>query len=189
MTLDNEETKPNAYQVEDDSNLEEKDLQRTFLFGKGDEEKSGDEPDMEAEGAGGERFGQNNDTPSGDDKNNPSQNAGYSNEYFRRSEPLEEHPEFQNFKDSNQLGQSNYNEASGAAATGQSDEENKGPERDSNDNKQDQNTSYQTGTADNEGATEDDDNSVAGYGELPEQQKVGGTTESTDNENNKPVAD
>jgi hypothetical protein len=170
-----EEVKPTASRVEDDSNLEEKDLRKTtFMFGS--EEKDGTEPGMEANGAGGQRFGENSNTPSGDDGNNPSQNAGYSNEYFKRSEPAEEHPEQNNFKDPNQLGQSNYTESTGAVPTGQSDEENEGPEKeDSEDNKHEQNTSYQEGTADNDGNTTgtNADGDVAGYGELPEQQKVG----------------
>jgi hypothetical protein len=186
MTLNNEDNKPNAYRVEDDDNLEEKDLRHTmFMFGT--EEKSGEEPGMEGNAAGGQNFGENSNTPSGDDKNNPSQNAGYSNEYFRRSEPLEEHPENANFKDANQLGQSNYSEATGAVPTGQSDEENSGPEKDSSEgNKHEQNENYLEGTVDNDGATDADDNNVAGYGELPEQQKVGG---ETDDDKSKPVAD
>jgi hypothetical protein len=170
-----EEVKPTASRVEDDSNLEEKDLRKTtFMFGS--EEKDGTEPGMEANGAGGQRFGENSNTPSGDDGNNPSQNAGYGNEYFKRSEPAEEHPEQNNFKDPNQLGQSNYTESTGAMPTGQSDEENEGPEKeDSEDNKHEQNTTYQEGTADNDGNTTgtNADGDVAGYGELPEQQKVG----------------
>lgn len=176
---DEEQNKPTAYEVKDDDNLEEKDLRRTtFMFGS--EEKDGTEPDMESNGAGGHRFGENANTPSGDDGNNPSQNAGYSNEYFRRSEPSEEHPENNNFRDPNQLGQSNYTEATGAAPTGQSDEENTGPEKEggedsSEENKDEQNETYQEGTADNDGATSgtNADGDVAGYGELPEQQKVG----------------
>lgn len=171
----NEQAKPNAYRIEDDSNLEEKDLRKTtFMFGT--EEKSGDEPGMEANGAGGQNFGENNNTPAGDDKNNPSQNAGYGNEYFKRTEPSEEHPEHNNFKDPNQLGQPNYTQATGAASTGQSDEENEGPElEESDDNKNEQNLAYQEGTADNDGAETgtNSDGDVAGYGELPEQQKVG----------------
>lgn len=176
-------TTANAYEVKDDDNIEESDLRRTFLFGKGDEEKSGNEPEMESRGAGGDRFGESSTTPSGDDPNNPSQNAGYSNEYFRRTEPSDEHPEFQNFKDPNQLGQSNYAQSGEAANTGQSDVENTGPTKDdgsdsaaSEENKQEQNTSYQQSTSDaqesdNDGTSEDAN--VAGYNELPDQQKVG----------------
>jgi hypothetical protein len=178
----NEQDKPNAYRVEDDDNLEEKDLRRTtFMFGS--EEKSGEEEGMESNGAGGQRFGENANTPSGDDKNNPSQNAGYSNEYFRRTEPSDEHPENSNFKDANQLGQSNYTEAIGAAPTGQSDTENTAPskeseesgekvtEGDSNDteaNRNESQQSYQEGTADG-----NDDANIPGPNETPDQLKVG----------------
>ncbi|MGY4536618.1 hypothetical protein ACVW0P_001025 [Mucilaginibacter sp. UYNi724] len=178
----NQQDKPTSYRVEDDDNLEEKDLRRTaFMFGS--EEKSGDEPGMEANGAGGLRFGENANTPSGDDKNNPSQNAGYSNEYFRRTEPSDEHPENNNFKDPNQLGQSNYTEATGAATTGQSDNEDNGPtkegsendqktpENDANDNEGNRNESqqsYQEGTADG-----NDNVNIPGPNETPDQQKVG----------------
>jgi len=188
MALNNEDKQPNAYRVEDDDNIEEKDLRRTtFMFGT--EEKNGEEPGMEGNPAGGQRFGENSSTPSGDDKNNPSQNAGYSNEYFRRTEPLDEHPENVNFKDANQLGQSNYSEANGSVATGQSDEENGGPKEDtSEDNKHEQNLSFQESTTDNDGANHQDDVGAAGYGELPEQQKVGGAHDESD-DNNKPVAD
>jgi ribosomal protein S14 len=118
--------KPTAYRVEDDDNLEEKDLRRSYLFGKGDEEKSADEPNMEAEGQGGHKFGEDNNTPSGNDQNNPSQNAGNSNAYLGKTEPSDE-TSTTNFKDPNQLGQPNYSEANGAASTGQSDEENTAP--------------------------------------------------------------
>ncbi|MBB5394497.1 hypothetical protein [Mucilaginibacter sp. AK015] len=177
----NEQDKPRAYRVEDDDNLEEKDLRRTaFMFGS--EEKTGNEPGMEANGAGGDRFGENSNTPSGDDGNNPSQNAGYSNDYFKRTEPSEEHPENNNFKDPNQLGQSNYTESTGAVPTGQSDSENEGPAKDGEendsdtaDNRNQSQQSYQEGTADNDGDTSgtNADGDVAGYDELPDQQKVG----------------
>ncbi|MDB5029642.1 hypothetical protein [Mucilaginibacter sp.] len=84
--------KPNAYRVDDDKNVEEKDLIRSMAG------NSKTKPIREGQPMGGENFGANNITPSGDDKNNPSQNAGYSNEYFRRTEPSEEHPENNNFK-------------------------------------------------------------------------------------------
>jgi len=166
MALNNEDNKPNAYQVEDDSNLEEKDLRRTFLFGKGDEEKSGDEPNMESSGTGGQRFGENSETPSGDDKNNPSQNAGYTNEYFRRTEPSDEQPQNNNFKDPNQLGQPNYTQAAEASKTGQSDEENTGPTKDA-DGETHPEEGYKEDTADG------DDTNIPGPNEVPDQQKVG----------------
>jgi hypothetical protein len=96
-------SKPSAYRVEDDDNLEEKDLKRTYLFGDS-KVKSTNAPGMEGQGMGGENFGQNILTPSGDDKANPSQNAGYTNAYFRRTEPSEEHLEDSNLVAENQLG-------------------------------------------------------------------------------------
>ncbi|RFZ84864.1 hypothetical protein DYU05_04460 [Mucilaginibacter terrenus] len=181
MALNEENTQPNAYRVEDDDAIEEKDLRRTYLFGKGDDELSGDEPNLEGKGYGGQSFGENVGTPAGDDKNNPSQNAGYSNEYFRRTEPLEEHPEHNNFKDPNQLGQPNYAQAADGANAGQSDSEDNAPQREqdaqpSEDSQQDANVSYEEGTADNDGnrsAPSEDDNNIPGYNELPDQQKVG----------------
>ena len=172
-----QDAKPTASRVEDDSNLEEKDLRRTaFMFGS--EEKTGNEPGMEGNPAGGQRFGENSNTPSGDDKNNPSQNAGDNNGYFSRTEPLEEHPENNNFKDPNQLGQSNYTESTGAVPTGQSDEQNaapakEGPDDNENDNDTDNNRnesqqSYQEGTADG-----NDNVNIPGPNEVPDQQKVG----------------
>lgn len=166
--------KPTAYRVEDDDNLEEKDLRRSYLFGKGDEEKGGDEPNMEAEGQGGHRFGEDNITPSGNDRNNPSQNAGNSNAYLAKTEPSDE-SSTTNFKDPNQLGQPNYSEANSAASTGQSDEENTAPVKEGSGDSE-ANPQHPSET---EGATQDDDNSVAGYGELPEQQKVGGESGNT----------
>lgn len=96
--------KPNAYRVDDDKNLEEKDLKRTYLFGDS-KVKSTLAPGMEGQGMGGQSFGQNNLTFSGDDEANPSQNAGYDNAYFRRTQPAEEHPENSNFVAQNQQGE------------------------------------------------------------------------------------
>lgn len=79
---------PNAYRVDGDNDQEEKDLKH-----------NGDtKPISEGQPMGGQNFGSNNVTPAGDDKNNPSQNAGYSNAYFKRTEPAEEHTESNNFK-------------------------------------------------------------------------------------------
>lgn len=89
--------KPNAYRVEDDSNLDEKDLKTHYLFGDG-KMKDPNAPGMEGQGMGGQAFGQNNLTPSGNDKDNPSQTAGTGNAYFNRTQPAEEHPENSNFK-------------------------------------------------------------------------------------------
>ena len=96
-----------GYKVEDDNNLEEKDLKRTFLGG---EDANPDQPGYESHGMGGESFGEISETRSGDDLANPSRNAGYSNDYFKRTEPLQEHPENQNFKPQDQLGEPDMNQ-------------------------------------------------------------------------------
>lgn len=85
-------TRPNAYRVDDEDGVEQKDLERSFLFGHAEMK-----PVREGKPMGGESFGKNNVTPAADDKNNPSQNAGYSNAYFKRTEPAQEHPENSNF--------------------------------------------------------------------------------------------
>ena len=56
--------KPTAYRLDDDDNLEEKDLKTHYLFGEG-KMKSVDDPGMEGQGMGGEKFGQNSLTPAG----------------------------------------------------------------------------------------------------------------------------
>ena len=91
------EDQPTGYRVEDDDNLEEKDLKRSALFGTGEMKKTTDRG-MEGQGMGGEKFGENNLTPAGNDQDNPAQNAGENNAYFKRKQPAEEHPENENFK-------------------------------------------------------------------------------------------
>jgi len=166
--------KPNAYRVDDDDNLTEEDLQRGFPVTKNDM-KQQDAPGMEGHGMGGENFGQNNLTPSGDDKANPSQNAGYTNEYFRRTQPAEEHPENSNFTDPNQAGQANYGQVSNAIEhTGQSDHQ---PDSDNDDDKTGQKPHpqqpYREGTADNDGQGDSEQVNIPGPNETPDQQKVG----------------
>ena len=78
---------PNAYRVDDDHNKEEKDLKRSGKM----------RPVSEGKPMGGQNFGSNNVISAGDDKNNPSRYAGYSNAYFKRTEPLQEHTESNNF--------------------------------------------------------------------------------------------
>jgi hypothetical protein len=169
-----ENDKPDAYRVDDDDNLEEKDLQHGFPTSK-DDMKDQNAPGMEGHGMGGHNFGENNLTPSGDDEANPSQTAGYTNEYFRRTQPSEEHPENNNFKDTNQQGQPNYSAATGAAQTGRSDE-NSGQDTDSEGNKtptpQTQQP-YQEGTADDDGNNDKKQANIPGPNEVPDQQKVG----------------
>lgn len=82
----------NAYRVDDNDEVTEDNLRRNLLFGDAETNEV-----REGQPMGGHGFGKSNITPSGDDKNNPSQNAGYSNAYFARTEPSEEHPENSNF--------------------------------------------------------------------------------------------
>ncbi len=158
-----ENNKPNAYRVDDDSNVEEKDLKRNFVY-ESDENKTG----TEGKAVGGEKFGKNNNTYAGDDKNNPSQNAGYTNEYFRRTEPSDEHPEDTNFKAKDQDGAPDYDSAQPRMNSEPKPEkvergngENDRPHKGGN---------YQEGTDDNDGSSQVN---IPGPEELPDQQKVG----------------
>lgn len=169
-----EDNKPRGYRVDDDDNLEEKDLKRSFLFGDS-EQKSANAPDMEAQGTGGENFGQNNLTPSGDDKANPSRNAGNDNAYFKRTEPSEEHPENNNFKDQSQSGMPDYAQAQPSGNNGDR-EPGKADEKDPN--------TYEEGTADNDGQGSAKPN-VPGPNELPDQQKVGENNNRKENDSEK----
>ncbi|MDR6941098.1 hypothetical protein [Mucilaginibacter pocheonensis] len=187
MTLENNEfydddkdqqeqtsNKPNAYRVDDDSDLTEEDLQHGYPTSKDDMKKQ-DAPGMESRGMGGQSFGSNNITPSGDDKANPSQTAGYTNEYFRRTQPAEEHPENSNFTDPNQAGQSNYGQVMDATTqTGQSDEQ---PESNNEENTPAQRPNpqepYREGTADDDGNSDKKQVNIPGPNETPDQQKVG----------------
>lgn len=101
---ENSDSKPRAYKVDEDDNLEEKDLKRHYLFGEANMADP-NTPGHEGQIAGGENFGKSNVTTSGDDSANPSRYAGYSNDYFKRTEPAEEHPEFNNFKPEHQQGE------------------------------------------------------------------------------------
>lgn len=168
------ENEPNVYRVEDDENLTEEDLQRGFPVSKDDMRKQ-DAPGMEGHGMGGENFGKNNLTPSGDDQANPSQTAGYTNEYFRRTQPAEEHPENSNFTDPSQAGQSNYGQVMDATNhTGRSDQQpDKGNQDDQTGQQPHPQQPYREGTADNDGTGEDKQVNVPGPNELPDQQKVG----------------
>lgn len=102
--------KANAYPVDDDSNLKEENLKKSFLGG---EVKDADAPGMESHGYGGHKFGEDNNTPSGNAPNNPSQNAGDTNAYLARTEPSDEKNDKVNFKSEEQDGEPNY-EASGS---------------------------------------------------------------------------
>ena len=163
-TEDNND-QPNAYQTEEDDNLEEKDLERSILTGN---ISDNDRPVREGQPMGGQSFGQNNNTPSGDDKNNPSQNAGYSNGYFSRTEPLEEHTEDENFTAENQDGRPDYDSAQSDTEVSN---ENPKPEKvergDGENDRPHTEEGYQEGTADNDGPN------IPGPNELPDQQKIG----------------
>jgi hypothetical protein len=157
-------TQPNAYRVDDGENIEEDDLKKTYLFGKGDKTAN----PTEGKSAGGESFGENNLTPSGDDKNNPSRNAGYNNGYFARTEPSEEHPEDTNFTAGNQDGAPNYNKAQATAGNEPKPEK---VERGNGENDRPHpQEGYAEGTDDNDGTGKPN---IPGPNELPDQQKVG----------------
>jgi hypothetical protein len=137
--------KPNAWRVNDNDDLDENDLEGR----RGDTSKH---PVMEGKPMGGHNFGKNNLTPAGDDKNNPSQNAGYSNAYFARNEPSEEHPEDSDFKAQHQDGRPDYSKAQPSnKITGEMPKPEK-VERGNgvNDRPHKGGDSYQEGTADNE---------------------------------------
>lgn len=164
-----EPDKPNAYRVGDD-NVEEKDLKKSLLFGK-DETK----PVREGEPMGGHSFGENNLTNSGDDKNNPSQNAGYTNAYFKRTEPSEEHPEYTNFKPTDQEGRSDYDKAMPKLSTEENDNDG---DKAGNGDKPKPQQGYEEGTADNSGNGNNQPN-IPGPNEVPDQQKVGEKDDDT----------
>jgi hypothetical protein len=157
-----EHDKPNAWRVNDDNNLKEKDLERNLY-------RNNKKPIMEGQAAGGQNFGKNNLTPAGDDKNNPSQNAGHTNAYFARTEPSEEHPEDSNFKLKNQDGQPDYDKAQAHSRIMNDSPKPEKVERGygENDRPKKSNTYYE-GTADN-----DNEPNIAEPNEMPDQWKVG----------------
>jgi hypothetical protein len=149
-------TKPNAYRVDDDDNLEEKDLQRTYLFGDA-KMKDANAPGMEGQGMGGQSFGENNLTPAGNDKANPPQNAGEGNAYFRRTQPAEEHPEDENFVAQNQEGEPGKSEPNIPGPQELPDQQKVGKDTKQNDNhKPNPQEEYREGTADNDGQSTPD---------------------------------
>jgi len=158
------QTQPKAYRVDDGKNIEEKDLEKSYLFGKGDFHPN----PTEGKGIGGKKFGEENKTPSGDDKNNPSRNAGYTNAYFARTEPSEEHPEDTNFKAQYQEGPPDYSKAQPQNTTEPKPEK---VERGNGENDRPNTTSpYREGKEEH---GNDDENNIPGPQELPDQQKVG----------------
>ena len=95
-------------------------------------------PIREGQPMGGQKFGENNVTKAGNDKNNPAQNAGESNAYFNRNQPAEEHTESNNFKPAEQEGSPDY----AKAQTGHSDKESQQSPSEQ---------TYEEGTADDDG--------------------------------------
>lgn len=137
-------SKPNAWRVDGEDSLKEKDLEGR----RGDSSRH---PVMEGKPMGGHNFGKNNLTPAGDDKNNPSQNAGYSNAYFARNEPSEEHPEDSNFKAQGQDGRPDYSKAQGGnRITGEVPKPEKVERGNGVNDRPHKGGDYQEGTADNE---------------------------------------
>jgi hypothetical protein len=170
-----ENTQPNAYRVDDDSTIEEKDLKRSFIYHE-DEQRTG----MEGKPMGGQNFGHNNLTPAGDDKNNPSQNAGYTNAYFRRTEPSEEHPEDTNFKAEYQDGAPDYEKAQPNSVMKNEMPKPVVPERGNGENDRPHKSEpYYEGTDDDDGQEQ---TNIPGPIELPEQQKVGEPDGENDDE-------
>ncbi|GAB2978769.1 hypothetical protein GCM10027049_12920 [Mucilaginibacter puniceus] len=86
--------------------------------------KSQTKPVREGEPMGGQKFGESGNTYAGDDKNNPSQNAGYTNEYFRRTEPSDENTEDINFKVKDQEGSPDYDKAQARMTPADQDQKN-----------------------------------------------------------------
>ena len=162
QSLTTNKAQPNAYRV-DDKNIEEKDLKKNYLFGKGNQHAH----PTEGTGVGGEKFGRDNLTPSGDDKNNPSRNAGYTNAYFARTEPSEEHPEDSNFTDKNQDGAPDYNKAQPHASGNKEPKPEKVERGNGENDRPHPEQPYTEGTDDNDGYN------IPGPNELPDQQKVG----------------
>jgi len=100
-----DQPQPEAHRVDEGHETDEKDLKRPLNFG------AKTEPVKEGQAMGGHKFGEENHPPTGDDKNNPSQNAGYTNPYFARTKPSEEYPQDNNFKAPGQEGEPNYEQA------------------------------------------------------------------------------
>lgn len=157
--------KPNAWRIEDDRNLKEKNLERN-LYGKSENNMK---PVMEGHAMGGHSFGKNSNTPSGDDKNNPSQNAGYTNAYFARTEPSEEHLENNNLKAKGQDGEPDYNKAQPYANWHNEAPKPEKVERGNGENdRPHKGNTYYEGTEDNENEPDTPEPN-----ELPGQQKAG----------------
>ncbi|HVW94350.1 MAG TPA: hypothetical protein VHA56_00110 [Mucilaginibacter sp.] len=155
---------PRAQQVTDNDNPDSEDLERN-LYG---DSKANTSPVREGEPMGGHAFGENNNTPAGDDSNNPSRYGGYKNAYFGRTEPMEEHPEDSNFKAKYQDGEPDYDKAQPESGVKNETPKPAPAERGNGENdRPHEETEYEEGTAD----TEKEPN-IPGPSELPDQQKV-----------------
>ena len=158
---------PGGSRLDDGAGLTEKDLEKTFLFGKGDNPAN----PTEGKGAGGQNFGGENLTPAGNDKNNPTQMAGHTNAYFDRNEPSDEHPEDSNFTAKDQDGAPDYDKAQPNSAVANSDPKPEEPKRgDGENDRPHEQEPYTEGTDDNDSG---DNTNIPGPNELPDQQKVG----------------
>jgi hypothetical protein len=167
MNFNEDKSQPTANRVEGDNNIDQKDLERTFLFGKGDNPAH----PTEGQGTGGQNFGGENLTPAGNDKNNPTQMAGHTNAYFDRNEPSEEHPEDSNFTAKNQDGAPDYNKYECTTDTAQTNPKPEKHERgDGENDRPHEQEPYVEGTVDDDGT---DGPNIPGPQELPDQQKVG----------------
>jgi len=167
MNLSENKTQPTATHVEDDNATEVKDLEKTFLFGKGDNPAH----PTEGQGAGGQSFGNDNLTPAGNDKNNPTRMAGSTNGYFNRNEPSDEHPEDTNFRAEQQDGAPDYGKAQGGDVVTDSAPKPEEPKRgDGENDRPHEQQPYTEGTDDNDGPAGPN---TPGPQELPDQQKVG----------------
>lgn len=157
-----ENKKPNAYRVDDDDNLTEDDLQHGFPASKNDMKKQ-DAPGMEGHGMGGQNFGENSLTPSGDDEANPLLTAAYINAHFKQTQPAEEHLENNHFNDPDQLGQLNDD----AAANRRPDE---GGDGNTNvcDHVLQTRRTYREGTGDNDGNNRKKHDSTPDPNEIPD---------------------
>lgn len=175
---------PNAYRTDDGAGLNENDLKKNYLFGKGDFEPH----PTEGQGTGGQKFGEESLTPAGNDKNNPSQLAGSTNAYFNRKEPSDEHPEDSNFTERTQEGAPNYNKATSTTNT----MENTAPKPeeikrgDGENDRPHPQQPYTEGTDDNDGNGSDEINkeeretNIPGPNEVPDQLKVGEGSDEQD---------
>jgi len=162
--------KAGGRRVDDGAGLNEQDLEKTFLFGKGPNVAN----PTEGKGTGGQNFGQENNTPAANDKNNPTRMAGHTNAYFDRNEPSEEHPEDSNFTAPGQDGEPDYDKAQPNDTTMENtDPKPEKVERGNGENdRPHEQQPYTEGTDDNDGNGNGKPN-IPGPNELPDQQKVG----------------